>query len=375
MPPQTDSNQGRPQPWTSPEWQPFPFVPAHELTIKPIAIDWLVENIIERGSLNLLFGEPGAGKSLFALDWAFCMAAGIQWLGYRTQETDVVIVAGEGFSGMARRLKALESKYQMKSPARLFINQRPAQFLDEKNVQWVADTIKAICPNPGLVIVDTLHRNMDGDENSSQDIGRFIANLDDFIKPLGAAVLVVHHSGHGQKDRSRGSSSIRAAMDGEFSASKNDNGITLACHKAKDFEAFKPMLFTLKPIDIGWLNDDGENLTSVYLEHSGEIKPNTKKRNLTAIDNAVLASLGESITEHGVEPTAEIKANFNDFNLVAGKMQKIVNIHLWQEKAYKAMDDKTEDARRMAFSRCRAKLRAQGLIIEYDNYAWRVFEC
>jgi transcriptional regulator with AAA-type ATPase domain len=76
----------------------FPLVAASQLTEQPIQIEWLVENILEQGSLNLLFGEPGAGKSLFAVDWAFCMASGMNWHDYRTKQTDVVIVAGEGFA-------------------------------------------------------------------------------------------------------------------------------------------------------------------------------------------------------------------------------------------------------------------------------------
>jgi len=156
----------------------FPLVSAATMTETPVQIEWLVENILEQGSLNLLFGEPASGKSLFALDWGFCIAADMSWHGYRTKQTDVVIIAGEGFAGMQRRLKALEVKYSMKSPESLFISQQPAQLLDELNAQLVADSIKAICPNPGLVIIDTLHRNMDGDENSSQDIGKFINNLD-----------------------------------------------------------------------------------------------------------------------------------------------------------------------------------------------------
>ncbi|WP_239649623.1 AAA family ATPase [Methylocucumis oryzae] len=277
----------------------FPLIKASELTATPIKINWLLESIIEQGSLNLLFGEPGAGKSLFALDWAFCMAAGMDWNDYRTKKTDVVIIAGEGFAGMARRLKALEVKYQQTVPEWLFISKRPADFMDAQNINWLADTIKATCPNAGLVIIDTLHRNMNGDENSSQDIGRFINNVDLYLKPLGAAALIVHHSGHGQKDRSRGSSSIRAAMDGEFSATKDGGAIVLTCHKAKDFEAFKPLQFNLKPIDLDWCDDDGEPLTSVYLEHGGEAKTNTKKRKLSARDDAILTSLSEAIVAHG----------------------------------------------------------------------------
>jgi len=354
----------------------FPLVSASTMTDNPVQIEWLVENILEQGSLNLLFGEPASGKSLFALDWAFCMTAGMDWHDYRTKETDVVIIAGEGFAGMKRRLKALEVKYQMKAPEKLFISERPAQLQDEENAAFVADSIKAICPNPGLVIIDTLHRNMDGDENSSKDIGKFINNLDMHLKPLGAAILVVHHSGHGNKDRSRGSSSIRAAMDAEFSANKTDNSITLTCHKAKDFEALDPLQFTLKPTELGWFDEDDEPMTSVYLEYEGEATAK-KKGKLSAKDETVLASLDSAIVEYGIEPTTEIKLKFDGFNSPIGKMQKIVNIDHWREKAYPLIvvtGNNPENAKRVAFNRCSGKLLSQGLIVKSDNYVWRVFE-
>lgn len=355
----------------------FPLVSASTMTEKPVQIEWLVENIIEQGSLNLLFGEPASGKSLFALDWAFCMTAGIDWHGYRTKQTDVVIIAGEGLSGMQRRLKALEGKYQMKAPANLFISKGPAQLMDEDNAQLVANSIKAICVNPGLVIIDTLHRNMEGDENSSKEIGKFINNLDMYMKPLGAAVLVVHHSGHGKVNRSRGSSAIRAAMDGEFSAKKDSSGIiTLTCHKAKDFEPLDSLKFALKPTELEWLNNDGEPMTSVYLEHKGEATTKTKKDKLSAKDEVILASLATAIAEHGVEPTVEIKTEYKCFDSPTGIMQKVVNIAHWREKAYQAIavSVSTENARRMAFNRCHDKLLKQGLIAECDNYVWRAFE-
>jgi len=352
----------------------FPLISALQLTAKPVVVDWIVENIIERGSMNLLFGEPGACKSLFMLDWAFCVAAGLYWNGFQTQQTDVVVVAGEGFAGMARRLKALETKYNHPAPKRLLISQRPAQLLDENNAKWLADAIKDKCPNPGLVIIDTLHRNMNGDENSSQDIGRFIQNLDIFLKPLGAAILIVHHSGHGQKDRARGSSSIKAAMDAEYSATKKGNTICLKCTKAKDFEEFAPMQFALKSTNLDWLGSDGVPLTSVYLDNENEVLPKLKKPELSAREKAFLISLREAVAEVGIETSAEIKAKFDEFESFVGKKRKIVNIDDWKERAFKieAIDACTDDAKRMAFNRCRTKFLVQGIIGEYDNSAWLI---
>jgi hypothetical protein len=356
--------------------KPFPLVSADQLTVRPVQIQWLVTNILERGSLNLLFGEPAAGKSLFALDWAFCVASGIDWHGSRTEAADVVIIAGEGFAGMARRLKALEVKYQAPAPTRLFISQRPANLIDGNNAQWVADSIAALCPNPGLIVVDTLHRNMAGDENSSADIAQFVANLDNFLKPLGAAVLIVHHSGHGTQQRSRGSSSIRAAMDGEFSATKDGGHVVLSCTKSKDFEPLKPQKFSLKAVDLGWIDDDGEPITSIYLEHAGEAQPTTTRRKLSARDDAILTALLEAIEKHGVEPTAEIREKFTGFKGWTNGWRKVVHIDHWREFAYKAIvtDANTDDAKRMAFKRTRDKLFNQSFTVEYDCYAWRTHD-
>ncbi|MEI6069184.1 MAG: AAA family ATPase [Methylococcaceae bacterium] len=355
----------------------FTLIPAPELTGEHVCIDWLIEDILEQGSLNLLFGEPSAGKSLFALDWAFCIAGGIDWHNHRTTQVDVVIVAGEGHLGIKRRLKALEVKYDRKAPEMLFISQQPAQLSDPVNAQWVANSIKAKCKSPGLVIIDTLHRNMEGDENSSQDIGIFIHNIDIFIRPLGAAVLIVHHSGHGAKDRSRGSSSIRAAMDGEFLATKNDSGITLTCNKAKDFEALAPLQFTLKPVKLDWLDNDGEAMSSVYLEFEGNASNSGKRRKLSARDDAILTSLNEAINEHGVSPTHEIKTKFGGFDSFVDVQQKIVHIDHWREKAYRTITvdgkDDNAHAKKMAFKRCRDKLFNNGFTVEYGDYAWRVF--
>ncbi|MCQ8183750.1 hypothetical protein NP603_21790, partial [Methylomonas sp. SURF-1] len=108
----------------------------------------------------------------------------------------------------------------------------------------------------------------------------------------------------------------------------------------------------------------------------GEAKPTVKKRKLSARDDAILTSLSEAIAAHGVEPTAEIKAKFGGFDSLRGNQQKIVNIEHWRELAYKAIvvDTNTEDAKRKAFKRCRDKLLNQGFTVEYDAYAWRIFE-
>ncbi len=359
------------------EDRPFPFVSAASLTDKPAAIDWLVPNMLERATLNLMFGESASGKSVLATELAYCIASGQPWGDIQTQQAPVLIIVGEGFNGYRRRLRALEIKHGVSAPADLYISERPGQLLDPANVSWIADTINELSPNPGLVIIDTLHRNMEGDENSSADIAKLIGNVDTILKPLGAAVLFIHHSGHGDKNRSRGSSSIRAAMDAEFSVVKRGDSVTLSCTKAKDFEPFAPRLFNFRTVELsGWTDHQGETMTSVVLENKGEAKPEQSRPKLSARDDLVLTSLFDAIRQHGIEPPADIKEKFAGFSGWKKGKNKVVSIEKWRTHAHKAIvvDSDRPDAKRMAFKRCRDRLVNNGYIIEFNDFVWPVFK-
>lgn len=171
-----------------------------------------------------MFGSAGSGKSFIALDMAFCIAADRPWHGRKVRAGTVVYLAGEGFHGLGQRIKALEIKYQQ-STENLIISKQPASLTDEENALWVADAVHQY--KPVLIVVDTISRNFGtGDENSTRDMAAFINHLDLYIKG-DAAVLLVHHSGHGDKNRARGSSVLNAAVDVEYSVTKDGNSLSL----------------------------------------------------------------------------------------------------------------------------------------------------
>ena len=63
-------------------------------------------------------------------------------------------------------------------------------------------------------MIDTLARNMPGgNENASEDMGRFVGVLDVIRTEFGCAGLVLHHSGHEHGDRGRGHSSWPGGVD------------------------------------------------------------------------------------------------------------------------------------------------------------------
>ena len=55
-------------------------------------------------------------------------------------------------------------------------------------------------------------------ENSTQDMSRFVAACDAVRRRYGCTMLIIHHSGHGDKGRARGAIALKAALDAEVSS-------------------------------------------------------------------------------------------------------------------------------------------------------------
>ena len=76
--------------------------------------------------------------------------------------------------------------------------------MDKASTERVMTRVKEI-GDIGLIVIDTFHRNLGGgNEDSAADIATFLSNIDTYLKPIGAAIVIIHHSGHGNKERSRG---------------------------------------------------------------------------------------------------------------------------------------------------------------------------
>jgi len=321
--------------------------------------NWLIKGILERGSMNLLFGESGAGKSLFAMDWAFCAATGRDWHGHKIkEELKTLIIMGEGLRGASMRFKALSQKYG-EAPKNIRLSRRSINLLDSKEADDILKIVAELDFKPDIIIIDTLHRNMVGDENSSEDMAMYFKSIELLARRLDAAIVTVHHSGHGDKGRSRGSSSIKAAMDAEFCVTKNGEAITFSCTKSKDFGFGTDMSFFIKEVelegDVFYDADDDKQITSVYLEYQGVAKKEKSlpKKLQKALDSLVLAA--ETIGKQRPELS------------ILGSGQVIVSLSEWKPFFN---EDKELASRRQNFSECRKDLIKQGFIGVDGDYSW-----
>jgi hypothetical protein len=255
-------------------------------------IQWIVDDYIESDSLAQIFGDPGGGKSFVSIDVACCVATGTPWHGHDVRQGSVFYIAGEGHNGLARRFKGWElGNGRSLSGAPLFKSHRAAQLYDATEAAIVAQSIKALTKEAGceptLIVIDTLARNMGGDENSTQDMNAFIQHLDMYLrKPYRCCILVVHHSGAMDKDRSRGSTALRGALDAEYKVQLDQGSKTIMFEskKMKDAEMPPPKSFGISQVDLPMLDKHGEPVKGAFLtsvDISGFIAKAQSKQRMT----------------------------------------------------------------------------------------------
>ena len=281
----------------------FKTISFNELLSKDYQANWLVTDFIEHGNWGLVFGASASCKSFLIQELAFCVAAGIPFHEKEVSRGAVLYVAGEGFSGLSRRFKALQ-KHHGVAAEQIHFSCQPADFIKSGSAKAVAEKANEI-GNIKLMIIDTLHRNMTGNENTAEDVATFLLNIDIHLKISGMAVIVIHHSGNDNDKRARGSSSLLAAMDVAYRVEKSDTGIvTVTNAKMKEFEPPKPESFSPKKIEL-----DGF-VSSIVLEKTEY----TVIKNKSLTDNAskALQSLHKTIELYGITPPKVIVDLFPD---------------------------------------------------------------
>ena len=278
--------------------------------------DWLIHGFFESDSMSLLFGDPAAGKSFVAIDLAACIATGKDWHGHKTKQGAVIYIAGEGMNGIKKRFKAwsLHNKTELNN-APLFVSERSAQLSDEALAKEAADVVSGICSGwnvtPALIVIDTLARNFGAaDENSTRDMNAFITNVDSLLRiPYNACVLIVHHAGHGDKNRGRGSSALKGALDAEYSVVKHNRTsaiegeiqtISLHSTKMKDAPPPQPKAFDLVAVHIGTCSGTGQDIGSAALSQSDydPLKQQDIAAGIKGASNTALDCLKALYTEH-----------------------------------------------------------------------------
>lgn len=327
----------------------FGFTPVGELKYRPP--EFLVEGLIETDSLGLVFGDPGSGKSFAALDIGLCIAAGVEFHGREVRQGGVFYIAGEGFNGLTRRIAAWQKHHALTGqPLPFYVSHRAAQLLDRASAAEVMQAIAGLAQDsaPALIVVDTLARNFGaGDENSTKDMTAFVAAVDDLRAAFPkSTILIVHHTGHAEKERARGAMALKGALDFEYRITKHDDKVCVVNTKMKDAEPPKAAFFELQGVEL-------EDSSSAVLVAS---EPPSKSGKLTA---------NQALARKAFVAAAAKAGHLTDDG------QYELGLEHWRAEFYAAHTGDNEESKRRAFNRGRESLCKSGIIsVNNDQYIW-----
>lgn len=231
---------------------------------------YLIKGVLDAEAMSVVYGPSNSGKTFFALDLAFHVAAGLPWRGLRTASAGVLYLAAEGGRGVANRIAALREETGAHSIP--FALRRAGMDLlkDQADLQTVYDLATNVRERAGdlplLIVIDTLSRVMaGGDENNASDMTALIRNIDALRQATNAHVMLIHHSGKDTAKGARGHSSLRAATDTEIEVGNEDGNRAAIVTKQRDWTGGETFAFGLKTVTLG-RDSDGDEVTSCVVE-------------------------------------------------------------------------------------------------------------
>lgn len=242
--------------------------------------EWIIDQVIGKGDLAMIYGPPGSGKTFVLIDLIFSACLKRTWAGrFKVkQPLTVAYCAGEGVSGLPGRFQAAARFYDSSLPHFTFFRTVPSLFYGDNEkahiegieqfiLEWQQRQANDQAQPLDILIIDTLHSASTGaDENSAKDMGRVLQLARIAATELGCAVILVHHANKAGTGE-RGSSSLRGAMDTMIEISPVAGKFSIECAKLKDGDKWKPQTFSLVEVEGTdsvrvWWDDVADNITN-----------------------------------------------------------------------------------------------------------------
>lgn len=193
---------------------------------EPEPLDWAVQDLFRIGSVGLISGNGGAGKSTLMMQLATCAVLGLPWLGYAVKPMKALMLACEDDREIVRLRqrwinRALGRDMEDVLDAGLDVIPRtleentlmePERFTRAMQRTPLMDKLILRCRRTGvqLVIIDTVSDTFGGRDMDGRQVRQFVKEMQRLAVMIGGVVLLLQHpSMYGRKTGTGESGSVQ----------------------------------------------------------------------------------------------------------------------------------------------------------------------
>ena len=225
------------------------FTPTDE--VKPLKLEEIpdidplefmcIKGLLFMDGTLLLTGASKSGKSYLGINMSISVATGKDWLGFKCKKGKVLYVDCEnGLFQTQQRIKYLLEKFGI-SKEDYTENLRIYSYCNFKGSldSFFEKLTKVAGEEYMMIIIDPIYKMLDGDENSSETMNRFIEKITALKASSKAAIVICHHEGKTGNtakkiiDRSAGSSVLPRHPDAVVSITDLDEKMSCGGKKEK----------------------------------------------------------------------------------------------------------------------------------------------
>jgi len=282
-----------------------------------------VSGIMAKGTLSMIVGPDGHGKTFASIALACSMITGKDFLGHMIKSTGAVYyIAAEGRASIKPRVLSWCREFGVDPEAVLddFIITTHAasslRLIGWADVAALTEDIKKHHKEFALIVVDTyaIAAGIDN-ENDNGPASQYAANMRRLSDETGATVLTVHHPSKDNWLNPRGASSLRAAQDTVIALRQDENKTTGKVQVDKYRHGQRGELIRTNLNEGHYIGENADRPTPVMVATAGGSKM-TDDDLIDAIRNVGGGSMtkGVAVADVLVEIAETYGANRGEFN-------------------------------------------------------------
>lgn len=176
--------------------------PWESIRAMDIQVEWVVDRLIPKDSITLLFGKGGIGKTWLTLDMARAIASGTPYVGLSTTKAPVIFIDFEN------PLAVLNIRTQkLGDGAGVYFWRANNPKLKAPKLDKADWELYKQLPAGAVLIFDTLRASQDKDENRSDEMGLILGRLKE-LRDSGFTIILLHHTAKNSDRAAKGSTAI-----------------------------------------------------------------------------------------------------------------------------------------------------------------------